>query len=354
MQNQETISRKKDGEQSGLRVRFFLSLALLLSSAGSARQTAPSVPAPPARQEDESALPGDWAAELLDAIVSSPNPDAQEALERAAFAAGPALVPQLEAALKDDRTAEFAAQSLSLIGGDKALAILSKLVDDPRDLDLRRFFYGALGEFGTHEATRLLLEAVSRGDSEPDRTVTEAAILALTVRSDASLVPKLRELGEKIQDVVIRDDLENATEVIELRARYLNSPEGKKPGISIDRAVRAYFVPALEPAEPPAGPLEIPAGGSKPAKPPARRPGASHATSNRRESAPPSVKVEVRELTFSPDKSRALARVVFEDPTAIANYDMVLQKQLGDWAVVSVWLGAESEKTVPPAAAPHD
>jgi hypothetical protein len=54
--------------------------------------------------------------------------------------------------------------------------------------------------------------------------------------------------------------------------------------------------------------------------------------------------VEVRSVTFSPDKNRALARVVFEDPTAVAYYDFVLQKRLGDWTLASVWLGPEVEK----------
>jgi hypothetical protein len=49
-------------------------------------------------------------------------------------------------------------------------------------------------------------------------------------------------------------------------------------------------------------------------------------------------------LAFSPDKTRALARVTFEDPSAVANYDMVLQKRYGEWFVASVWLGGEREK----------
>jgi len=39
--------------------------------------------------------------------------------------------------------------------------------------------------------------------------------------------------------------------------------------------------------------------------------------------------------------------VVFQDPSALANYDMVLQKQYGDWIIASVWLGEETEKTPP-------
>ena len=64
--------------------------------------------------------------------------------------------------------------------------------------------------------------------------------------------------------------------------------------------------------------------------------------------AKPPVSVEVWNLTFSPDQSRALARVIFEDPSAVANYDMVLQKQAGNWTVVSVWLGSETPKPVAP------
>jgi hypothetical protein len=44
--------------------------------------------------------------------------------------------------------------------------------------------------------------------------------------------------------------------------------------------------------------------------------------------------------------------VVFEDPTALANYDIVLQKQLGNWTIASVWLGSETEKK-PPVAEKH-
>ncbi len=127
--------------------------------------------------------------ELLDAIERSPNPEAQDALYRAAVAAGPAIIPQLEEALKDDRTAEFAAQALAFIGGAQAMQILWKLQSDTRDLSLRRFYYGALGEFDAPEATQTLLAAINRADEEPDRTVTEAAILALTVRSDPNAAP---------------------------------------------------------------------------------------------------------------------------------------------------------------------
>jgi hypothetical protein len=276
-------------------------------------------------EQEEAPLPSDWGPELLDAILSSPNAEAREALYRAAFAAGPAIVPQLAAALKDDRSAEFAAQSLAFLGGEQALETLWKFVSDPRDLNLRRFYYGALGEFDSPEATDALFEVINRSDAEPDRTVTEAAILALTVRSDLKLLPRIREAEAKTHDVVIHDDLDNALEVIERRAKYLASPEGKKAGGSVQEAVRTYFIPALALPSPPG-----------PAKP------ASHAPEK------PQVKVEVQTLTLSPDKTRALARVVFEDPSAVAEYEIVVQKRYGDWTIASVWLGSEAEKPEPP------
>jgi hypothetical protein len=282
-------------------------------------------------EQEEAPLPGDWAPELLDAILSSPNAEAHEALYRAAFAAGPAIVPQLAAGLKDDRTAEFAAQTLAFLGGERALEILWKAVSDPRDLNLRRFYYGALGEFDSPQAIETLFQVIGRSDAEPDRTVTEAAVLALTIRSDLKLLPRIREAEAKIHDVVIRDDLDNALEVIERRAKYLASPEGKKAGGSVQEAVRTYFIPALEPLSPP-----------NPAKPAPQSTG--------RAPEKPQVKVEVQTLTLSPDKTRALARVVFEDPSAVAQYDIVLQKRYGDWTIASVWLGSETEKPAPPPA----
>jgi hypothetical protein len=304
-------------------------------------------------------LPGDWAPDLLYAILSSPNPDAQDALKRAAFAAGPALVPKLESALADDRTAEFAAQALGFIGGPKALDLLWKLQQDKRDLNLRRFYYGALGEYDSPQATDVLFDVINRSDAEPDRTVTEAAIIALTVRSDLSIVARLREAHKKLQDVVIRDDLDNAVAVIESRAKYLASPEGKKTGVSLEQAVRNYFMPALEaakgadaseshPARGPSAPQGKPANAQGPAHPPAK-------PAKSPEPQEPPVKVEIRNLTFIPDKARALARVILEDPSATAQYDIVLQKQLGDWTVASVWLGTETEKPEPtlPRPAPQ-
>jgi hypothetical protein len=255
---------------------------------------------------------------LLDAILSSANPSAAESLYDAAFAAGPDLIPQLQAALKDDRTAEFAAQCLAFAGGTKAMETLQTLVSDRRDLDLRRFYLGSLGEYRDPAVTQLLLNAVAKSDQEPDRTVTEAAVWALTVRSDAALAAQLRQAETKIVDVVIREQADNAAQVIEGRAHYLASPEGKASGSSVDQAVRAYFIAALRPETP------------------STRPAAT--------SPPQGPTAEVRRLVFTPAKTRALAHVVFDDPEGTANYDIVLQKQLGDWNVVSVWLGAEVDK----------
>src|SRR5712692_2769751 len=101
----------------------------------------PAQEVPSSAQETQPAEESeDWAPQLLDAVLSSPNPEARDALYRAAFASGATLLPQLQAALKDDRTAEFAAQSLAFIGGDKALEVLASLESDRRDLNLRRFF----------------------------------------------------------------------------------------------------------------------------------------------------------------------------------------------------------------------
>jgi hypothetical protein len=313
---------------------------LLFSPRCLAQQPATTTATNPAAEEEEKPLPGDWAVRLLDALERSPNPEAQDALFRAVAAAGPAVIPQLEEALKDDRTAEFAAQALAFIGGEKAIQILWKLQSDPRDLNLRRFYYGALGEYDAPEATQTLLDVINRADAEPDRTVTEAAIVALTVRSDPKLLAPLREVAAKIKDVVIRLDLENALEVIERRAKYLASPQAKQAGGSLEQAVRTYFMPALESAPPALAP-----------KPPAQRTAAAKPAAP---AAPPkpAVNVQIQHIMLSPDKTRALARVVFEDPTAAAYYDIVLQKRYGDWVVASVWLGSEVEKpsATPPAA----
>ena len=313
---------------------LLMACCFLVAARGVAQQSSPPAPAEkiPASQPSDNAsgeqaeepLPGDWAPELLDGILSAPNAEAADALFRAAFAAGPSIIPQLTQGLKDDRTAEFAAQSLAFIGGDQAMKILWKLQGDKRDLNLRRFCYGALGEYDTDQATQTLFQAINKSDAEPDRTVTEAAIMALTVRTDPKLTNLIRQAEKKVNDVVIHDDLENALDVIQIRSKYLATPEGKKAGGSVEAAVRTYFIPALLP--PPPSPSDT-----------------AHRTP-----AKPEVKVEIQNLTFSPDRQRALAGVSLEDPSAVAKYDLVLQKRLGNWEVVSVWLGSESEKQAPP------
>jgi hypothetical protein len=287
----------------------------------------------------EEPLPGDWGPELLYGILSAPNEEAEFGLLRATFAAGPAIIPQLTAALKDDRTAEYAAQSLAFIGGEQSLPVLWKLLSDPRDLNLRRFTYAALGEFESPQVTDVLFDVINKSDEEPDRTVTEAAVIALTVRTDVALLPRLLAAEKKLQDVVIRDDLGNARAIIEERAKYLASPEGKKSGGSIAAAVRTYFMPALEQSS-------APEAGTAPT---ANKSAGKTPTTPLPKPSPPLVSVDVRNVTLSPDKSRALARVVFEDSTAMAYYDFVLQKRLGNWTLASVWLGAEVEKQGPGA-----
>ncbi len=172
--------------------------------------------------------------------------------------------------------------------------------------------------------------------------MTETAVIALTVHTDPKLLPRLREAESKLQDVVIRDDLDNARAVIEARAKYLASPEGKKAGGSVESAVRTYFSPALAmPSPPPAAPVS-----------PARKAAGKGVTPPARTPSKPPVSVEIRSITLSPDKNRALTRVVFEDPTATAYYDIVLQKRYGDWTIASVWLGPEIEKPQPVTAPP--
>ena len=300
-------------------------------------QQPPAPAAPAAVDEDQQPLPGDWGPELLYSILSSTNEEAQFGLLRATFAAGPAIIPQLTEALKDDRTAEYAAQSLAYIGGEQALPILEKLLSDPRDLNLKRFTYGALGEFDSPQATDILFDVINKSDDEPDRTVTEAAVIALTVRTDPTVLSRIIDSEKKLQDVVIRDDLDNARMVIEERAKYLASMQGKQSGGSIESAVRTYFLPALEPSAAP----------PTPAAPPVNKglgkTAAAPATHSLKPPAPP-VTVDVRSITLSPDKNRALARVLFQDPTAMAFYDFVLEKRSGNWALASVWLGPEMEK----------
>jgi len=270
-------------------------------------------------------LPGDWAPELLDSILSSSNSSAREALYDAAFATGPDLIPQLEAALRDDRTAEFAAQCLAFFGGEKAMKTLATLMNDKRDLDLKRFYLGALGEYQDPDITQALIEAITKSDAEPDRTVTEAAIWALSVRSDPSLPAQLQQAEAQLVDFVIRDDVDNVREVISARTHYLGSAEGRKTGSSIPEAVHTYFIAALQ------SPL-----------PSARRAGGAAQTAQ-----PPPARTEIEHVTFTPDSTRALAHVTLSDTEGSANYDIVLQKQVGDWKVVSVWMNSETEKSEP-------
>ncbi len=342
-------------------VCLLLSAFCLLPSASVFAQEQTPSPETAAPSEDEKPLPGDWAVELIDAAEHSPNAEARDALYRAAMATGPAIVPQLEEALKDDRTAEFAAQALAYIGGEKVIQILWKLQSDKRDLNLRRFYYGALAEFDAPEAAETLLAVVHRADEEPDRTVTEAAVIALTVRSDPKLVAPLREAQTKINDVVIRLDVENAADVIESRAKHLAAPPTKKAGASVEDAVRTYFAPALLSSDAPPAPspaaAKSPAGRVSVAGSAAKPTAARAATTKPSTPAEPPVKVQIQQLTLSPEKTRGLARVTFEDPTAIATYDIVVQKRYGEWFVASVWLGPEIEKTpatpLPPEREPE-
>jgi hypothetical protein len=201
----------------------------------------------------------------------------------------------------------------------------------------------------------MLFDAIDKSDNEPDRTVTECAVIALTVRTDPALLPRILASEKKLQDVVIRDDLDNARAVIEERAKYLASPEGKKAGGSIESAVRTYFMPALgtlptaantaaTPIKKPAENSTAPTAAKKPAGNSTAATTAKKPASSVAAPARPAVSVDVRAVSFSPDKERALARVVFEDPTAMAYYDFVLQKRYGNWTLASVWLGPEVEK----------
>lgn len=273
----------------------------------------------PVAQERNQLLNGKWSPAKLYAILSSPNPEDSENLYRAAFEAGPAIISKLVSALKDDRTAEFSAQTLAFLGGPTVLADLAKLVDDPRNLDLRRFYYGALGGSNNPEDIKILLDKIRTSDREPDRTVTRDAILALSISSDPSLVPKLDQAEKGVTDPVIQDDIETAVTVIGLRAKYLASPAGKNAWDSVNQAIRTYFMPALQ---------EYSGNGGATAED-------LH------------VEIHVRHLTYSPDKTRVLAAVDFENPQAIASYQMVVQKVGAHWKVASVWLGNEHEKPQP-------
>jgi hypothetical protein len=281
---------------------------------------AQSLPAAVA-QERNHLLHEQWDPAKLYESLSSQDPEASENLYRAAFAAGPAIIPKLENALKDDRTAEFAAQTLAYFGDAESMAILEKLLKDPRNLDLRRFYYGALGGSTDPRDVEILLNKIRTSDHEPDRTVTRDAVLALSISSDAALVPKLRQAEKQISDPVIQDDLETAAMVVGLRAKYMATPAGRRSGISVEQAIRSYFMPALQATPDAGGAGEQPSG----------------------------VEVNVKNLTWSPDKTRVLAAVNFENPEAVASYQMVLQKSQSGWKVASVWLGDEHEKPQTPA-----
>ena len=272
-------------------------------------------------QERNHLLHDPWDPAKLYAMLTSPDPAERENLFRAAFAAGPAIIPRLEDALKDDRTATFAAQTLAYIGGANSMAILQKLLKDRRDLDLRRFYYGELGAYRDPRDVAILLDKVRTSDHEPDRDVTRDAILALSISSDAALVPQLRQAEKQVTDPVIQDDIETAAMVVGLRAKYMATPAGKNAGSSAQQAIRSYFMPALE-AAPEAGNAGGQASG---------------------------VEVNIRDLTWSPDRTRVLAAVDFENPEAVASYHVVAQKHPAGWKVASVWLDEEREKPQKPA-----
>src|SRR5580658_1520798 len=101
---------------------LLLGACFLLATSAFAQQKTTATPAKPraahppqadqpaAAADDDKPLPGDWGPSLLYGVLSSPNEEAQYTLLRATFAAGPAVIPELVEALKDDRTAEYAAQ----------------------------------------------------------------------------------------------------------------------------------------------------------------------------------------------------------------------------------------------------
>ena len=274
-----------------------------------------SLPAQVAQERDRL-LNSQWDPAKIYATLTAQDPQASENLYRAAFAAGPAIIPKLDSALKDDRTATFAAQMLAYIGGAKSLAILERLLKDPRNLDLRRFYYGALGAYRDSHDVEVLLNKVRTSDHEPDRDVTRAAILALSISSDAALVPELRQAEKQVTDPVIQDDIETAAMVVGLRAKYMATPAGKDAGSSVEHAIRSYFMPALQ---------AMPGGGD------------AGGQAN-------GVEVNIRNMTWSPDRTRVLAAVDFENPEAVASYHLVVQKHTTGWKVAGVWLGEEREK----------
>jgi HEAT repeats len=315
----ENLSKTSTIGPGGKRRRLVLLVLAALALSPPVQMAGEALPAS-FEQERSELLNHPWDPAKLYAILNSQNPEAGEDLYRAAFAAGPAIIPKLESSLKDDRTAEFAAQTLAYFADAKSLEILEKLLKDPRDLDLRRFYYGALGGSGNPRDIETLLNKVRASDREPDRDVTQNAILALSIRSEAALVDRLREAEQQVSDPVIQDDIDTAAMVVELRAKYTASPAGKSAASSVEQAVRSYFMPALQP----------PAGSD------AQQQNAG-------------VEVKIRSVTWSPDKSRVLAAVDFENPEAVASYHVVLEKSRAGWKVASVWLGEEREIPQPAA-----
>jgi HEAT repeats len=311
---------KKSAKRSGSKRWRLAWLALAALAFGPPLQMAAEALPASVEQERSQLLNNEWDPTKLYAILTAQDPEASENLYRAAFAAGPAIIPKLENALKDDRTAEFAAQTLAYFGDAKSLEILEKLLKDLRDLGLRRFYYGALGGSGNPRDIETLLNKVRTSDREPDRDVTQNAILALSISSDAALVPRLRQAEKQVSDPVIQDDIDTAAMVIDLRAGLMATPAGKSAETSPEQAVRSYFMPALQP------------------------PDMSDAGER-----PPGVEIHVKNLTWWPDKSRVLAAVDFENPEAVASYHVVLRKNQAGWNVASVWLGDEREKPQTPA-----
>lgn len=310
----ESLS-KKSMKLPGKISCFLIGLAIACLSLGQPARMA-AVPSPnPVAQDRNKLLNEKWSPAKLYAILNSSDPQTRQDLYRAAFAAGPVIIPKLQNALKDDRTATFAAQTLAYIGGSKAIPILASLVNDPRNLDLRRFYYGALGGSDNPHDIEILLSKIRNANHEPDRTVSRDAILALSTISDASLVPKLNQAEEEVTDPVVSDDINTAAAVIGLRTKYLASPAGKDSGRSVKSAIRTYFMPALETSS----------GGD-----------ADHPEMH--------VEIHVRNLTYSPDRTRALAYVDFENPQAVAAYRLVVAKKASGWKVVSVWLGSERDR----------
>jgi hypothetical protein len=308
----------------------FLATAVLAATISGLRPTPARAALP--QVGGEAAPKFAWVPNLLYGIIDSSNRSALDALYDAAFAAGPALVPELDAAaIADDRTAEFAAQSMAFIGGSQSINALANLLHDPRNLDLRRYYYGALGLAEGPANSQILINAIRHANDEPDRVVTDAAIVALTVRSDPSLLPPLQQTETKITDPVIQGDLANAISIIQTRARYLASRGGQVTARSIQQAIHTYFIPAFQSVPAAArgrnGAQRARATGSGPA----RRAG-----------------FVIQHVEYSPDHDRALARVRFEDGEAIAHYWLVLQKEGSGWEVDTAWLGAERERSGPP------